>query len=80
MASCMPGFDRLDVFLGNRAAHHFVFELEALAGLVGLDANLDVAVLAAAAGLPDVLAFGLRLLADGFAIGDLRLADVGLAR
>ena len=35
-------------------------------------------VLAAAAGLADVLAFRLRLLADRLAVGHLRLADVGL--
>ena len=39
--------------------------------------NLGVAVLAAAAGLANVLAFGFRMLADGLAIRHLRLADVG---
>ena len=37
-----------------------------------------MAVLAAAAGLADELAFLLDLAADGLAVGDLRLADVGL--
>ena len=37
-----------------------------------------MAVLAAAAGLAHELAFLLDGVADGFAIGDLRLADVGL--
>ena len=64
--------------LGIDAAHDFVDELEALARLVRLQANLDVTVLAAAAGLANVLAFRLRLLADGLAIGHLRLAHVGL--
>src|SRR5215472_5208350 len=36
------------------------------------------AVLALAAGLLDVAAFGFGLAADGFAIGDLRTADVGV--
>ena len=47
-------------------------------GSFGLDANLGVAVVAGTAGLTDVLAFRLSLLADRLAIGDLRLADVGL--
>ena len=37
-----------------------------------------MSVLTATAGLADVLAFRFRLLADGFAIRDLRLADVRL--
>ena len=37
-----------------------------------------MAVLPAAAGLTNVLALRLRLLADGLAVGDLRLADVRL--
>ncbi len=49
-----------------------------LPGLVGLDADLHVAVVARAAGLPDVLAFGLGGLANGLAIGHLGLAHVGL--
>ena len=50
-----------------------------LPGALGSTRNLHVAVLAAAAGLPDVLAFVLDDgIGDGLAIGDLRLADVGL--
>ena len=41
-------------------------------------AQLDVAVLAAAAGLLDVTRFALRRTADRLAVGHLRLADVGL--
>lgn len=37
-----------------------------------------VAVLAAAARLADKLAHAVRLLGDGFAVGDLRLARIGL--
>ncbi len=49
-----------------------------LPGSVGLDADLHVAVVARAAGLTNVLAFGLGGLADGLAIGHLGLAHVGL--
>ena len=44
----------------------------------GVDVDDDVAVLAASAGLLDQLAFALGGLGDGLAIGDLRLAGVGL--
>ena len=37
-----------------------------------------MAVLAPAAGLPNVLAFGFRVPANGLAIRHLRLADIGL--
>src|SRR6185437_10539811 len=43
-----------------------------------VEINLGVSVLAASAGLPNVLAFSLRMLADGLAIRHLRLADIGL--
>ena len=74
----MPWSTGLMNSFGNHAADDFVDELVALARLVRLQADLHVAVLAAAAGLADVLAFRLRLLADGLAIGHLRLADIGL--
>ena len=45
--------DRGDVLPRDRAADDLVDELEALAGLVRLDLELDVAVLAVAAGLAD---------------------------
>ena len=44
----------------------------------GSDFHDDVAVLTAAAGLLDQLAFASGILGDRFAIGDLRLAGVGL--
>ena len=47
--------DRRDELLGDDAADDLVVEDDALAALVGLDAQLDVAVLAVAAGLLDVL-------------------------
>src|SRR5205823_14012312 len=40
--------------------------------------GLHVAVLTAPAGLADELAFGLRWLADGFAVGHLRLTHIRL--
>src|SRR5262245_49923601 len=70
--------DRRDVLPRDRAADDLVLELEALARLVRLDLEVDVAVLTAAAGLPHIAALGFGLLADRLAIGDLRLADVRL--
>ena len=69
--------DRLDELLRDRAAADVVLEDEALAGR-RVDLDLAVPVLAAAAGLLDVLALGLGLLADRLLVGDLGLADVGL--
>ncbi len=60
------------------AADDFVFDGEALALFVRLDREDDVAVLAAAAGLLDQLAFAAGRAGDGFAVGDLRRAGVGL--
>ena len=67
-----------DELARDRAADHAVDELVALALLVRLDPEPAVAVLAAAAGLAHELAFALDVRADGFAVGDLRLADVRL--
>ena len=44
----------------------------------GCNRDAGVAVLAATAGLADELAFAFGRLGDGFAIGDLRRAGVGL--
>ena len=49
------GIDRGNVFLGDRAADDGVDELVALAGLVGLDMDLDVTVLTLTTGLTGVL-------------------------
>ena len=70
--------DRRDVFLGNRAADDLVFDLDALALFVGLNLDTGVAVLAATAGLADEFAFAVGRFGDGFAIGDLRRAGVGV--
>src|SRR5437588_3890878 len=73
-----PLLDRRNVFARDRAADDLVLELEALARLVRLDLEVDVAVLAAATGLPHVAALRLGGLADRLAIRNLGLADVGL--
>ena len=69
--------DRGDELARNRAALDDVLEHVAAAGRQGLDLEPAVAVLAATAGLAHELAFAVDRLADGFAVGDLRLADVG---
>ena len=70
--------DRRDVFLGNRAADDLVLDLDALAAFVRRELDAGMAVLAATAGLADELAFAFGRLGDGFAIGDLRRAGIGL--
>src|SRR6185503_14029877 len=70
--------DRRDVFARHRAALDRVDELVALALLVRLHLEPDMAVLAAATGLLDELALDLDRLADRLAIRDLRRADVRL--
>ena len=75
-----PLGDGRDVFAGHDAADDFVHELEVrrvLFAVGGFEQHPDVAVLAASAGLPDVLRLLIDALADGLAVGDLRLADVG---
>src|SRR5439155_24425760 len=66
-----------DVLLGNRAADDFVFNLNAFAAFIGFERDAGMAVLAAAAGLADELAFAFGSFGDRFAIGDLRRAGVG---
>src|SRR5215207_5599519 len=67
--------DRRDVLLGDGAAGDPVEELVALARLGRLDIDVDVAVLAAAAGLPDEAALDLLdRFRDRLAVGDLRPA------
>ena len=69
--------DRLDVLARDDAADDLVDELVALAVLVGLDLDDDVAVLALAAGLLDVAVVALRGAADRLPVGHVRPADVG---
>ena len=73
----MPCVDRLDVLARDRAADDLVDELVARALLWRLELDDRVAVLALAAGLADEAAVALGGAADGLAVGDLRLADVG---
>ena len=63
---------------GNRSAGGVVIELVALARLTRDQADLRVAVLAAAAGLLDVAALALGRTRERFLVGDLRLADARL--
>src|SRR5438093_880450 len=69
--------DRRAVFLRDRAAADLVLALEPFPG-VRLDLEIDVAVLAPAAGLAHVAPLRLGGVAEGLAVGDLGLADVGL--
>ena len=70
--------DRLNKFLGHRAADDIVHEFVARARRLRFEPNLGVTVLPAAAGLADVLALGFGFLANGFAVGHLRLAYIRL--
>src|SRR6266446_6378821 len=69
--------DRGHVLARDGGAPELVLEDDARAGLGRLDLEPDVAVLAPATRLPDEAPLRLGLLADGFAVGDLRLAYVG---
>ena len=69
--------DGRNVFLRNHAAGDRVDELVTLFR-VGFDFDHAVTVLAAAAGLLGILQVGLAGLRDRFAVGNLRLADVGV--
>ena len=66
-----------NVFARHRAADDAVDELVALALRQRLELQPHMAVLAAAAGLANELALGFDRAAQGFAIRDLRLADIG---
>jgi hypothetical protein len=72
-------FHRGDELARHHAALDGVDELEALARLLRFDLQHHVTVLALAARLAHELAFDVgHRLADGLAVGHLRLADVGL--
>src|SRR5690606_36736010 len=77
--------DRRDVFLRNDTTHDFVVDDQTfgdVALFVGIrlrEANPAVTELTATTGLTNELAFDLDVvLGDGFTVGNLRLADVGL--
>ena len=65
--------------LGITPPEILVYELVAASGAGGLQVYDDVTVLATASGLAHVAVFDLlHRLADGFAVGHLRLAHVGV--
>ena len=70
--------DSRDVFLRDRAANDGVDELVTLAGLVGLDLDLNVTVLALTTGLTCVLGLLVGLLADGLTVSNLGCTHVCL--
>src|SRR5271170_5276337 len=70
--------DRLDVLLRNRATLRIIGKLVTLTRLVGRDTDLAMSVVTRTASLTNVLAFGIRVSADRFAVVDLRLTNVGL--
>ena len=79
----MPSSTGLDELLGDRAAHDLVLEHVARARLAGMQVNLRVAVLPAAARLPHVPTLAIRRARERLFVRDLRLAhrrlDVELA-
>mgnify|MGYP007027758242 CR=1 FL=1 len=72
------GIDSGNELLGDGAANDSVDELVTLAGLVGLDLDLNMTVLALTTRLTCVLGLLIGLLADGLTVSDLRCADIGL--
>ena len=62
----------------DSAANDSVDELVTLAGLVGLDLDLNMTILALTTRLTCVLGLLIGLLADGLTVSDLRCADIGL--
>src|SRR2546422_270339 len=66
------------VQIADHVAHVLLLDLDARPACPRLQNNLGMAILAPAAGLPDVAPLGLRALANGFLVCDLRPADVGL--
>ena len=67
-----------DVLARDRRTLQLVLEDKARARLRGLDLEPHVTVLAATARLTHEPPLRLGLLTDGFAVGDLRLADIGV--
>ena len=70
--------DSRDVFLRDSAANDSVDELVTLAGLVGLDLDLNVTVLALTTGLTCVLGLLVGLFADGLTVSNLGSTHVCL--
>ena len=68
------GLNRVDEFLRNHAANHFVIEFKALACFHRFKTEPAVAVLTMTAGLTNEFAFRFNRFADGFTISNLRFA------
>src|SRR3989338_5099772 len=70
-------FDRRNIFAGNRAALDRIDEFETFTRFAWLQLDPHVAILTAAAGLLDELAFDFDRFPDRFAVSHLRRANVG---
>ena len=70
--------NRLDIFLRDSTANDLVDELVALAGLVRLNDDLNMAVLALTTGLTSVLLINVSGAADGLLVSNLRRTYVSL--
>ncbi|EAX47677.1 conserved hypothetical protein [Thermosinus carboxydivorans Nor1] len=70
--------DCWDIFFRNNTTDNLVFEDKTFARLKGLDFQPAVAILTAATGLTDELAFRLDCLADGFTVSNLGFANVAI--
>ena len=68
--------DSRDVFLRDGTANDGVDELVTLAGLVGLDLDLNMTILALTTGLTCVLGLLVGLFADGLTVSNLRCTHV----
>ena len=66
-----------NVLFGDSTAHDGVDELVALAGLVGLDFDFYMAVLAFTTGLTGVFVIHVGQFADGFFVGNLGFTHIG---
>jgi len=71
-------FDAGDIFLRHRTANHLGFEFETLAGLIGLDDELDPRELARTTGLLLVGVVDFRALGDALTERHLGRADIGI--
>ena len=68
---------RRNEFLGNNAAFNFIDKLKARAAFCGFNPEPNMAVLATAAGLPDILSFRFGNFFNSFFVSHLRPADIG---
>ena len=73
-----PAFDGRNPVLGNRPAENIVYKFDALVALAGLKLDAAYAELPVSARLLLVLALGIRLAANGFAVRNLGQLSVRL--